>query len=181
MSQSHHKTLARSPKELRVRGDYMEIWVERIVLDATVCLNLNDDDRTRCVLMQVVYSNLWEHRIEINNDQILVDSGGFQHATYVDRYESSVRKAKQLKAGTELSDISCVVEGQAKVRGWIAFPSLGKSVVPHRLISSFRVFDPGCTSGYVRHTETLELIFDLSLYGRLLQNGKKPDFEDSQS
>lgn len=173
MSQSHHKILARSPQELRVRGDYMELCVERIVLDATVCLNLNDDNRTKCVLMQVVYSNLWEHRIEINNDQILVDSDGFQHAAYVDRYETSVCKSKQIKAGTELPDTSCEIEGHARVRGWIAFPGLAKSVVPQRLISSFRVFDPGCTSGYVRHSETLELVFDLSLYGRLLENGGK--------
>ena len=173
MSQSHHKTLARSPDELRVRGDYMEISVETIVLDATVCLNLNDNDRTRCVLMQVVYSNLWEHRISINNDQILIDSEGFQHSAYVNRYETSVCKSKQLKEGAELPDTYREVEGQAKVRGWIAFPGLGKSVAPYRLISSFQVFDPGCTSGEVRHSETLELIFDLSLYGRLLENSKK--------
>lgn len=173
MSQSHHKTLAKSPKELRVKGDYMEICIERIILDATVRLNLNQDELKKCVLMEAIYSNLWEHRISIGNDQILVDSKGFQHAAFYDRYESTVSKSKQLGAGTELPDVCCDVEGHARIRGWIAFPSLGKSVVPYRLISKLRVFDPGCTSGEVRHSETLELIFDLSLYGRLLENSKK--------
>lgn len=170
MSQSHHKTLAKSLKELHVKGDYMEICVERIILDATVRLDLSRDELKKCVLIEAIYSNLWEHCIGVCNQEVLVDSNGFQHSAYSSRYKSTVCKSKQLEEGTELSELCCEVEGNAKVRGWIAFPGLEKSVVPYRLISRVEASHP---NGEDRHSETLELIFDLSLYNHLLENNRK--------
>jgi hypothetical protein len=174
MSQSHHKTLAKSQKELRVRGDYMEICIGRIILDATVRPDEFSEDEEKLILFEAVFSNLWDYRIPTyGNEPFLIDSAGFQHSAYDLSFSATISKSKQLKEGTKIPRIANEIEGKARSLGWIAFPRLKKPVVPHRLVFQIFVFDPGCTSGSVRHSETLELIFDLSLFGRLLENGRK--------
>jgi hypothetical protein len=173
MNQSHHKALAKSPKELCVRGDYIEIRIGRIILDAKV-RSEEIDGEEKLILFEAVFSNLWDYRIPTyGNDPMLVDSEGFQHTAYDLGFHVTISESKQIKEGTKIPRIDNEIEGKARSRGWIAFPPLKKSVVPHRLVFHFYVFDPGCTSGSVRHSETLELVFDLSLFGRLLENARK--------
>jgi hypothetical protein len=177
MGQSHHKTLAKSPSELWVRGSYMEICIERIILDATVVFDSFNLNPVPVVLFEAVFSNLSEYRIGITSPApLLIDSAGFQHSAYNWwnlGFCPTVCKSKRIEEGTNLPRIASEIEGKAKSLGWITFPLLKKSVVPHRLIFQFPIFDPGSTSGSVRHSETLELVFDLSLLGRLLKNGRK--------
>ena len=174
MSQNHHKTLARSPQELRVAGDYMEVRIGRIILDAIVRVDEFSDDEEKLLLFETIFSNLWNYRIPTySNEPLLIDSDGFQHSAYDLSFSATVTRAKQLKRGTDLPRIANEIEGKAKSLGWVAFPRLMKGVVPHRLIFHFFVFEPGCTSGSVQHSETLELVFDLSLFGRLLRDGEK--------
>lgn len=173
MSQSHYKGIARSPDELLVRGKYFEIAVGKIVLEAEVLTDSYSETVERYVLFEVVYSNLWDHIISTNSrDPLLIDSNGFQHSACSLSFDAVIHKAKGLKRGTELPSIADEIQGRARSAGWIAFPRLKKSVVPHRLIFQFQIFEPGQTSGYVQDSETLELIFDLSLYGRLIGDAK---------
>lgn len=173
MSQSHHKALAKSPNELRVRGDYMEVCIGRIVMDATVRVDEFSDEEEKLLLFEAIFSNIWDYRIpSYGNEPLLIDSDGFQHTAYDLSFSATISKSKRLKHGTELPRIANDIEGKAKSLGWVAFPRLKKGVVPHRLVFHFYIYDPGCTSGSVRHSETLEIVFDLSLFGRLLENGK---------
>jgi len=174
MNRSHHKTLAKTPLELRVRGDYLEICVGRIILDATVRLDRFGEQEKKLLLFEAIFSNLWDYRIPTySNEPLLIDSDGFQHSAYDLSFSATISRSKQLEEGTEIPRIANEIEGKARSLGWIAFPSLKKPVVPHRLVFQIHVFDPGCISGSVCHAETLELIFDLSLFGRLLQNRRK--------
>ena len=174
-SQSHYKVVAKSPKELLVRGDYLEIAVGNIILDAEVLADCYSGTVEHYALFEVVYSNLWDYVISTTswNAPSLIDSNGFQHSACSLLSEAMIHKAKNFEPGTELPSVADEIQGKARSVGWIAFPRLKKSVVPHRLIFQFRIFEPGQTSGYVQHSETLELIFDLSVYGRLLSEGKK--------
>jgi hypothetical protein len=182
MSQSHHKALAKSPKELRVAGDYMEVCIGRIILDATVQVDEPNEEDQKLILFETVFSNLWDYRISTYSpDPLLIDSNGFQHSAYhLNWVTASISKSKHLKTGTELPPMADPIEGKARSLGWIAFPRLKKSIVPHRLIFQFHVFDPGHTSGSLNHSETLELVFDLSIFGRLLENSKKTELRDLQ-
>ena len=72
-----------------------------------------------------------------------------------------------------MTSVADEIEGLARCAGWIAFSKLKKPAVPHRLLFQLNIFEPGRTSGYVQDSETLELIFDLSLYGRLIGESKK--------
>ena len=174
MSQSHHKTLAHSSDGLRVGGDYMEVRIGRIVLDAVIRVDEFSEEEEKLLLFEAVFSNLWDYRIPTySNEPLLIDSDGFQHSAYDLSFSATAAKSRQLKSGTELPRIANEIEGKARSLGWVAFPRLKKGVVPHRLIFHFYVFEPGCTSGSVQHSETLELVFDFSLFGRLLQNSKK--------
>ena len=172
MPQNHYKAVARSPDELLVRGKYFEVAIEKIVLDAEV-VNGFPEAVGHFVLFEVVYSNFWEYVISTNSlGALLIDSNGFQHSE-CSLYNPVIHKAKGLKKGTELQSIAYEVQGQARSAGFLVFPELKKSAVPHRLIFQFQIFEPGQTSGYVQDSEKLELIFDLSLYGRLIGESKK--------
>lgn len=175
MSQSHYKVIAKSPKELLIRGDYLEIAVGNIILDAAGLKDSYSGNVEHYVLFEVVYSNLWDNVISTTswNAPLLIDSNGFQHAECPLYSDAVIHKARHLEEGTELPSVSDEIQGKARSAGWIAFPKMKKSVVPHRLIFQFRIFEPGQTSGYVQHSETLELIFDLSLYGHLIGEGKR--------
>ena|ERR1035437_6833211 len=172
MTQNHHRVLAQSPNDLCVRGKYLEIRIGKIVLDATVRPDTCGEELTQVILFEVVYSNLWDYRITTYSPEPrLIDSDGFQHSACVIG-DAIVHKSKHLAEDTELPCIANEIEGNARSHGWVAFPRLKKSAVPHRLIFQTHVFDAGDTCGSVRHTETLELVFDLSLFGRLLGQGK---------
>lgn len=175
MSQSHYKVLAKCPNELLVQGDYIEIAVRKVVLDAEVSMDHYSEEVERYVLFEAVLTNVWDHVISTNmRDPLLIDSNGFQHtACCLQAGDPFIRKSKELEEGTELPSIADEIQGKARSAGWIAFPKLKKSVVPHRLIFQFFIFEPGHTSGTVKHSETIELIFDLSLYGRLIGEGKR--------
>jgi len=174
MSPNHYKVVAKAPDELLVRGKYFEIAVGKIILDAEVLTDSYSETVEHYALFEVVYSNLWDHIISANSrDPLLIDSKGFQNSASSLLSDAVIHKAKGLKKGTELPSVADEIQGQARSAGWIAFPRLKKSVVPHRLIFQHQIFEPGQTSGYVQDSETLELIFDLSLYGRLIGDGKK--------
>jgi hypothetical protein len=150
----------------------MEIRIGRIILDATVRSDAYSENQEKLILLEAIFSNLWDHRIPTyGNKPLLIDSEGFQHAAYDLGFEATIVRAKYVESGMEISRIANEIEGKAKSLGWIAFPRLKKPIVPHRLIFQFHVFDPGYTSGSVRHAETLELIFNLSLFSRLLNDG----------
>jgi hypothetical protein len=174
MPQSHYKITAKFPNELIVRGDYAEIAIGRIDLNAEVRLDRYAEDVESYTLFEAVYSNLWDHVISTNmRDPLLIDSKGFQHAACcLQAGDPFIQKSKCIEEDAELPSIADEIQGKARSAGWIAFPKLKKTIVPHRLIFHFFVFDPGYTSGEVKHSETLELIFDLSLFGHLLGQEK---------
>ena len=173
MSERHYKVLAKSPEELRVRGDYLEIAIGNIILDAEVSIDCYSGKVKNYVLFEAVYSNLWDYVISTNSfEPVLIDSHGFQHTACSLLSDAVIYKAKHLEEGAELPSVACEIQGNARSAGWIAFPKLKKSVVPHRLIFQLWIFKAGQTSGRVRHSETLELIFDLSFYGRLIGESK---------
>jgi hypothetical protein len=172
MPHHHHRNAARSADELVVCGNYLEISITRILLDVTIKPLSYGDELKKLILFETICTNLWEYRLRtFFPAPVLIDSKGFQHSDYSLNTDSIAHKSKHLRTGTAVSPVADVIEGQAKSRGWIAFPYLGKSIVPYRLIFQIQTFDPGQIGGSVRDSETLELIFDLSLLGRLLGNG----------
>jgi hypothetical protein len=172
MSHHHHRNVARSAGELVVRGKYFEISVIEILLDATVKPLSYGDELQRLTLFETIYANHWDYRLKTQfPEPILIDSDGFQHSAYSLCSDATIHKSKKIKAGTNIFPVADEIEGHAKSRGWIAFPFLKRLVVPHRLVFQTNVFEPGYTCGSVRDSETLELVFDLSLFGKLLSNG----------
>jgi hypothetical protein len=174
MPHHHHRNVARSANELVVRGNYFEISIIEILLDATVKPLSYDDELKRLILFETIYADQWDYRLKTNfPEPILIDGEGFQHSAYSLCSDAVIYKSKHMKAGTSILPVADEIEGHAKGRGWVAFPFLEKSVVPHRVVFQTNVFDPGYTCGSVRDSETLELVFDLSLFGKLLSNGAK--------
>ena len=173
MTQSHYKALAKSPKDLQVRGDYLEIAIGNIILNAEVLLDSYSGERDHYLVFEVVCSNLWDFVISTNDyNPVLIDSNGFQHDA-CSLYDAVVCNAKNSERRIKLDGFADEIQGKARNAGWIVFPKLKKNIVPHRLIFKLRIFDPGQTSGLIKHSETLELIFDLSLYGNLIGDGKR--------
>jgi len=171
MPHSHHKQLAGSPSELSVRGNYLQVQICQVALRATVKQYDYSDEIQQLTLLEAIYSNLWEHRLKANSETpLLIDSDGFQHSAKYLGDEAFVKKSPRMKRGIRVPPVADVIEGSAKSRGWIAFEELKSSVVPHRLIFRTNIFSPGETSGYVEHSETLELIFDLSVFSHLLKD-----------
>jgi hypothetical protein len=174
MPHHHHRNVARSSGELVVRGNYFEISIIEILLDVTVKPLIHADELKRLILFETIYANQWDYRLNTHfPEPILIDGEGFQHSAYSLCSDATIYKSKQMKRGTNILQVADIIEGHAKSRGWIAFPFLEKSVVPHRLVFQTDVYDPGYTYGSVRNSETLELVFDLSLFGKLLSNGAK--------
>ena len=179
MLNRHHKSHAHSANELLVRGDYFEICLTKILLDVTVKPFDYKDELKRLILIELICTNLWEHRLRtFYPAPVLIDSNGFQHSDCGLPPDTKVHKSKHLRAGTLFSPVPYEIEGQAKGRGWISFPYLGKSIVPHRLIFQMQVFDPRMTCGSVRDIESLELVFDLPFCKRLLGDGKNDNFSE---
>jgi hypothetical protein len=178
MSPGHYKTVARSLDELVVRGKYYEILVSKIFLDAEILSGSEyspdyPETLDHYILFEVVYSNLQNYAMPTNcGGARLIDSNGFQYAVKSELSvlsEPMIHKAKGLKKGTKLQNVSDKIHGQARSAGWLVFPKLKKSVVPHRIIFE----EPGdAISGYDDY-DILELVFDLSLYGRLIGSGEK--------
>ena len=171
MRETHHSQIAKAPNELVVRGDYLAIQIGRIVLHSTLRPSRYSDDLQQVTLIETTYSNLWGHRIPTDcNRPLLIDSDGFQHSGYSTDEDACVIESTHLPEGTRVPGVAAVIEGQARSRGWIAFPELPDPVVPHRLIFRTYIYAPGATSGTVKHSETLELVFDLSVFKRILND-----------
>ena len=169
MPHRYHQKVAQSSNDLVVRGNYFEISVVEIVLDATVKPSRYDDELQRLTLFETIYTNLWDYRLSTQfPEPLLIDSKGFQYSAYSLCSDAAICKSKKIQNGMNVSPVANEIEGHAKTKGWIAFPFLKKSIVPYKLVFRIQVFEPGYTCGSVQDSETLELIFDLSLFGRLL-------------
>lgn len=173
MIHRQYQTVAQTPDQLSVRGDYLEVRIGRIILDALVRPRCYDEEVRRLTLIELIYSNLWAHRIPLYQNLLMIDSAGFQHSPYRDIFfEARVEKSKFLKKGTELPTIAEILEGNARTHGWFAFPKSSGSTVPHRFIFKHHVFAPGYTCGTVQQAQTLEIALDLSVFQRLLGDGE---------
>jgi hypothetical protein len=169
MNPNHFVQSVSSPEHLAVSGDYFALEVRHIALRAEVLTDRILAQVARLTLIQIVVSNSQDFRMPADySDTIIVDSDGFQHAVHYLSDSATILRAGRLASGTPIAPPAWVVEGHARTKGWLAFPPLEEDLLPHRLIYQHNVFSPGAIDGHVQATETLELVFDLSIFARLL-------------
>jgi len=147
-------------------GRYMTVNIEHVFNNIQLSAENIERGRIakRFTLARILFSNIWQHRIEIENSKMkMIDTQGMQHSTtFFDEYAVDIRV--RVSASRELSYkferlITQELEGQSKSRLWLWFPALPMGIYPHRLIFQFWIFAPGNTSGQVEDKETLEVVF----------------------
>jgi len=148
-------------------GRYMAVKIEHVFNN----IQLSGDNTAkgriekRFTLARVLFSNIWQHRIELSNNQVkMIDTQGMQHDTtdfddYVNDILVRVSTSREMSYKFERLLYFTELEGQSKARHWLWFPALPKGIYPHRLIFQFLIFAPGRTSGQVEDREILEVVF----------------------
>lgn len=162
----HFQKSAAHISEASCSGRYMRVSIEKVLINVPITGNTWDGtiDRTFS-LVRVLYSNLWDHPIDISHQQPkLIDSEGIQHTTDINdhwRFEkdATVRLSKKRSVPYSFESPAQTVEGRAKIRGWLFFPSLPPGIYPHRFVFTFWTFEPGFTTGRVQDHDTLEVVF----------------------
>lgn len=150
-------------------GRYMGVGVEKVLVSVPITGHYYDERRTgKFTLVRVLFSNIWDHRIEIWTHQMkMIDTEGIQHSHEADdlhiyQSETEVKITPRQKVPYTFASYEnpTTLEGKAKMRGWLWFPGLPLGIYPYRLIFNFEIFAPGYTSGAVEDHETLEVVFD---------------------
>lgn len=169
MNPDHFLKHVRSGADLSVDGEFFSLAIRRIVLAADIVTDRILKRTASATLFEVAVTNQQPYRMPSDSGEaVLIDSDGFQHSIVYMSYSAYVLTSDRLSAETPLPSPADVIEGQARSKGWIAFPELEDGAVPHRFIYKHSIFAPGETSGSVLSTETLELEFDLSVFRRVL-------------
>jgi hypothetical protein len=161
----HFLKIAQSISDASCAGRYMAVNIEHVF--PNIQLSGETLERTqiekRFTLTRVLFSNIWHHRISISTSMIkMIDTEGMQHPlTHFDDYVSDIRViiSTSRKVSYKFEGLPTELEGQSKTRGWLWFPALPQGIFPHRLIFEFYIYAPGNTSGRVRDSETLEVVF----------------------
>lgn len=164
--------------EASCTGRYMGVRVEKILLNARVSGDTGAEVKEKdFTLIRVLYSNLWDYRLSTDfQGTKMIDTEGIQHSHETNMFvygcQSKVRLSRKEVIPYDFDSPQNNLEGRAKTRGWLWFPSLSRSVFPHRLIFNFYIFAPGCLSGVSEDRDTIEIVFQLR-FGELLPEAKK--------
>lgn len=172
MNPNHYlKQVSSGADPLAVDGEYFSLAVKRIVLAADIVTDRILRQTASATLVEVSVANRQDYRMPSGSDDaILIDSDGYQHCRVYLHSSASVMSSHRLPSDMPLPSPACEIEAHARTKGWIAFPLLEDGAVPHRFIYKHDIFSPGESSGTVLATETLELVFDLTAFGRILDN-----------
>jgi len=163
----HLKKIVRGPEDLTVAGTYMGVKLERMLLNLRLKgSHRSIDDKDFC-LLEAVFQNRWDYRMSIFlADFSMIDSDGFQHQEiniklpkYLDYKHAVIPRTGEL-VRTEFRSPDHELEAKAKTRGWLWFDALPQGIIPHRFIFRFKIPEPGEISGWVKSTETLELVIN---------------------
>ena len=170
MNPNHYlKQVSSGADQLEVDGEYFSLAVRRIVLAADIVTDRILRRTASATLVEVSVANRQEYRMPSGSeDALLIDSDGYQHSRIYLDHSASILSSSRLPSETPLPSPAYEIEGRARTKGWIAFPQLEDGAVPHRFIYKHDLFAPGESSGSVLGTETLELVFDLSVFQRIL-------------
>jgi hypothetical protein len=175
MSPLHFVKTIRGPADRSVAGAYFSVELCRVALPAEVLTDRIAGQVAHFTLIEIIVTNFWQCRMPSCYTQaVLVDSEAFQHSMQHLSDSATVLRAVHLRSGTPLPLPAWVIEGSARTKGWLPFPQLENRVLPHRLIYTHDIFQPGEVAGTVEATETLELIFDLSVFSSLLDDTSTP-------
>jgi len=164
--------------EASCSGRYMGVCIEKVIVNVPIKGCYCDATKIgNFTLIRALLSNIWDHRIDVlTHDMKLIDTEEIQHShetddLYIYQSETEVSISSKRNVFYDFAPHAMTLEGKAKTRGWLWFPSLPQGIYPHRLIFNFYIFAPGYTSGVGEDHETLEVIFDFK-FRQLLPNAK---------
>ena len=175
MNPNHFKKVVSSGADpLTVDGEYFSVTVRRFILSSEIVAEHYLDKTSAATLVEVAVTNHKEYRMRSSACRaLIIDSDGFQHSQIDLTRSAYVLSSCRLPPNTPLPSPAEIIEGHARIKGWIAYPQLENGAVPHRFIYQHGIFPPGETSGHLLATETLEIVFDLSVFGRILDDEAK--------
>jgi hypothetical protein len=164
---SHYKEIVGNTSKCTIKGQYMEITVDKVLENFTLISNSTGEAR-QFTLFHVIFRNLHPYVLHTGQSGcvIMIDSDGNQYEDPEGGKRWEFGKVPLDKTEELPSDAfpapDLILHAGAKTHGWLYFRKLPKGLQPKRLIIIIRVFDAGSTSGWVRDEETFEFIFSKS-------------------
>lgn len=143
-------------------GKYIAITLSRLFLNLPMKSEYDGKVRSFTIL-QATFQNLWKYPLSTWDSIKMVDSEEFQHDGGLCEYHEFCNLV--LPGGKKTKSVNLEwpeteLKGRAKSRGYIWFEKLPKNVMPHRILFSVNVFEPGQTSGWVKDSESLEFVIE---------------------
>lgn len=140
-----------------IRDKYVSTTLNRVLVN--VPLKNSDTKRTkRFTVLEMAFHYLWRYRMETYHSVKLIDPDGFQYGReYMRPYDfDQVILPYAKPIATPFDAPEGEIEDGAKIKGWIWFKSLPDGVLPHRIVVSRYLFEPGHTSGSINEQEVQE-------------------------
>lgn len=147
---------------MTLSGKYLSITLSRLFLNLPLKSDYNGKNR-QFTILQATFQNLWDYPLSTWDAIKMIDSDEFQHPGDLCEYHeftNLVLPGTKKTKSVELAWPELELKRRAKSRGYIWFEKLPKDIVPHRIIFSVNVFEPGQTSGWVKDHESLEFVIE---------------------
>jgi len=165
----HFVKKAANIKEAVCVGRYMGVSIEKVLINAPIVggdeVESKEGDFT---LVKVLYTNNWKHRISTRANAVkMIDTDGIQHSCrtrlYPYQMNSRVKLPENRYVPFNFVSPEETLEGEAKTRGWLWFPTLSSGIYPKRFLFQLYICEPGevCTPRV--DEETLEIVFMFQL------------------